>query len=137
MLMFTKISIAATITNTDNILMDQVLLMAGQMVLVLQARLEGESAELAINATSSGRNAMDRHLVLTVLASFSPQVSLLWIILTLSRIWIGLRIYQGAKEARQGVSQRPRPASSSGGGQWTKVTYKPNVRGAVSYRVTE
>ncbi|EHL01592.1 putative xylanolytic transcriptional activator xlnR [Glarea lozoyensis 74030] len=66
MLMFTKISIEATIINTDNILMDQALHMAGQTVPVLQARLEGESAELVINATSSGRNAMDRHLVLTV-----------------------------------------------------------------------
>jgi hypothetical protein len=40
------------------------------MALVLLAQLGEESAELVISAISFERNAMDRHLVLTVLASF-------------------------------------------------------------------
>jgi hypothetical protein len=70
MLTFIKTSTEVTITNIGNIPMDQAQLMAGQMALVLLVQLGEESAELVISAISFERNAMDRHLVLTVLASF-------------------------------------------------------------------
>ena len=93
MLMFTKTSTEATITSTDNIHMDQALHMAGQTALALQAQLDEESAELAINATSFGRNVMDKHHVLIVLASFRHQVLLLQTMLIVYRIWLRLRIH--------------------------------------------
>lgn len=67
----TKIrSTEVTIPSTANILMARVPAMAGQMAMVPRVRLGGESAELAINATSFEPNVMARHHVLTAWASF-------------------------------------------------------------------
>lgn len=53
------------------------------------------------------------------------------------RIWSWLRIHTRTQEARQGIKERPRTASSGSSSEWTKISHRAVVGGAVTNGVSK
>lgn len=59
-------------------------------------------------------------------------------LLMIRRVWVGLRIYSGTKEARQGFAQRSGTTSCSRSRQWTKIPQRAIIRWEdFAHRVTQ
>lgn len=51
-----------------------------------------------------------------------------WVLLIVHRVWFGLRVYSGAKEARKSLPQRSGTTSCRSSCQWTEITNWPVLR---------
>ena len=114
----------AIITSTANTHMGLGQAMAGPQA--PRGQSGGGFLEPATSAINSERNVMGKLLVLIALVSL--RLRSVFSLLMICRIWVGLRIYSGTKEARQGFSQRSGTTSRRCCCQWSKITHRAIIR---------